>query len=58
MTDQTLYDVMNNEDPVFVKEILQSENVPFLQDQLKRTKSADRKAIILARIQKLNYLMI
>lgn len=58
MTDQTLYDVMNNEDPVFVKEILQSENVPFLQDQLKRTKSSDRKAIILARIQKLNYLMI
>lgn len=57
-TDQSLFDLMNNEDPSFIKEITQTENVPFLQEKLNRTKNPDRKAIILARIQKLNYLMI
>lgn len=57
-TDQSLFDLMNNEDPTFIKEITQSENVPFLQEKLKHAKNEDRKAIIAARIQKLNYLMI
>lgn len=56
--NQSLYEVINNEDPTFIKEVLQSENVPFLQAKLRRTKNEDRKAIIKARIEKLNYLMI
>lgn len=56
--NQSLYDVINNEDPTFIKEITQSENVPFLQERLKHTRDANRKAVIAARIETLNYLMI
>lgn len=56
--NQTLHDIIQKEDQAFISEIVRSENVPFLIEKLKKTKNEDRKAIIQARIENLNHLLV
>lgn len=57
-TNQTLQDLIEKQTPEFIEVVLKSENAPYLNELLKRVKTDDKKAIIAARIEKLNYLMI
>lgn len=58
MKNQSIEEIINNQPADFVHEIMRSENVPHLQQQLKRTRNADRKAVIEARIENLKHLMV
>lgn len=55
--EQSLTDLINAQEPEFVLPIMESSDIAWLNQQLKRTRSVDKKAIITARIQNLNHLI-
>ncbi len=56
MNDSSLYSLMQNEDREWLSGILESNCVTWLMDQSNNSVSKNRKAIIKARIQRINYL--
>lgn len=58
MENQSLYDIMQNEDQKWLKTIIESNDVAWLLKKSKQTRCVDRKAIIDARIENINYLVV
>lgn len=58
MNNQSLHDIMANEDAKWLETITASSDVAWLLKKEKQTRSADRKAIINARIENINHLAI
>tara|TARA_R110002111_G_scaffold86088_5_gene134948 strand:- start:772 stop:948 length:177 start_codon:yes stop_codon:yes gene_type:complete len=58
MENQSLHDIMINEDPKWLTTITESSDVEWLIQKEKQTRSVDRKAVINARIENLQYLAV
>lgn len=55
---KALVDIINEEDPAFVKEVLSCDSVETLMRKLNQTENINQQAIIEARIQNINHLVI
>ena len=58
MKNQSLHDIMVNEDQNWLKTISESTDVAWLLKKQKQTRNANRKAIIKARIENIQYLVV
>ena len=55
---QSLVDIINTEEADFVQEVLQCDSVEILMKKLDKADTINRQAIIQARIQNINHLVI
>ncbi len=55
--NQSLTDIINNEDPEWIKSVMQSNDLVELNKRLRSPLSLNRKAIIRARIENLTHLI-
>jgi hypothetical protein len=55
--NQSLKDIIDNEDPIWLATIMDSSDRGFLNLKLSKARKPERKAIINARISNLNYLI-
>jgi hypothetical protein len=58
MKNQSLYDIMQAEDPKWLQTIIESTDVAWLNKKEARAVKPGRKAIIKARIENLTYLVV
>jgi len=58
MNNQSLYDIMNDQEKTWLKSITDCIDVAELQQKLKKVKDTHKKTIIKARIENLTYLAI
>jgi hypothetical protein len=58
MKNQSLYDIMQAEDPKWLQTIIESTDVAWLNKKEARAVKPGRKAIIKARIERLTYLAV